>query len=90
MLGVGHDPRVLLGLELRILGDDTVALQQLPAPAHEVDELRDGTFIGSVFVRANGRVFKLDARPSDAIALAIGAKVPIYVAEDVLSEVWAE
>src|SRR5690242_19912589 len=41
----------------------------------QVDELRNGIFIGSVFVRANGRVFRVDARPSDAIALAIGNKV---------------
>src|SRR5260221_5094514 len=33
----------------------------------QVDELREGVFIGSIFVRANGRVFRVDARPSDAI-----------------------
>jgi bifunctional DNase/RNase len=52
-----------------------------------VDSLRDGIFIGSVFVReAGGRVIRIDARPSDAIALAIGNKVPIYVAREVLDE----
>ena len=50
----------------------------------QVDELRDGVFIGSVFVRANGRVFRVDARPSDAVALAIGNHVPIYVAKQVM------
>jgi bifunctional DNase/RNase len=52
----------------------------------QVDELRDGVFIGSVFVRDDDRIFKLDARPSDAIALAIGAHLPIYVATAVLDE----
>jgi hypothetical protein len=52
----------------------------------QVDELRNGVFIGSIFVRANGRVFRVDARPSDAIALAIGNKVPIYVAKQVMDE----
>ena len=53
----------------------------------QVDALRDGTFHGSVFIRdARGRVMRLDARPSDAIALAIGARVPIYVARAVLDE----
>jgi bifunctional DNase/RNase len=32
----------------------------------------------------------VDSRPSDAIALAVTAKVPIYVAEDVLEEVCGE
>jgi len=52
----------------------------------QIDALRDGIFIGSVFVRASGRVFKVDARPSDAVALAIGNRVKIYVAKAVVAE----
>jgi len=56
----------------------------------QVDELRHdlqgGVYIGSIFVRAEGRVFRLDARPSDAVALAIGDRVPIYVRRAVLEE----
>ena len=56
----------------------------------QVDELRHdmqgGVYIGSIFVRAEGRVFHLDARPSDAVALAIGNHVPIYVKRAVLDE----
>ena len=53
----------------------------------QVDELRDGVFIGSVFVReADGYIFKLDSRASDAIALAVGNRVPVYVARPVLDE----
>lgn len=55
----------------------------------QIDELRevgDGTaFIGSIYVRANGRIFFVDARPSDAVALAIGNHVPIYVSKNVLA-----
>jgi bifunctional DNase/RNase len=55
----------------------------------QVDELRKseegGVYIGSIFVRdAKKRVIRIDARPSDAIALAIGARVPIFVANKVL------
>jgi hypothetical protein len=57
----------------------------------QVDELREtadgGIYIGSIYVRTNGRVFKVDARPSDAIALAIGDRVPIYVALSVIASV---
>jgi bifunctional DNase/RNase len=52
----------------------------------QVDTLRDGVFYGSVFLRVDHRIIKLDARPSDALALAIGNKVPIYVAKAVMQE----
>jgi hypothetical protein len=57
----------------------------------QVDELRDGVFFGSVFIRVTDevgtrRIIKFDARPSDALALAIGNKVPVYVAKKVLEE----
>lgn len=58
----------------------------------QVDELRHdqgdegGVYIGSIFLRLPDQVIKLDARPSDAIALAIGNQVPIYVARKVLDE----
>jgi uncharacterized protein len=35
---------------------------------------------------ANGRTVEVDSRPSDAIALAVRAKVPIFVAERVLDQ----
>ncbi len=57
----------------------------------QIDELRKsasgGTFIGSIYLRLEGgRVIKLDARPSDAIALALGNHVPIYVKRSVLED----
>lgn len=56
----------------------------------QVDTLREdaqgGVYIGSIFVRSKGHVFRLDARPSDAVALAIGDHVPIYVAKKVLED----
>ena len=39
-----------------------------------------------MIVDANGRHVEVDARPSDAIALAIRAKVPIYVEESVFEQ----
>ena len=38
----------------------------------------------------DGEMIEVDCRPSDAIALAVTASVPIYVAEDVLDEVCGE
>lgn len=49
-----------------------------------VDELRGSIYIGTVFVRQGDRVIGVDARPSDAIALALGHGAPIFVAVKVL------
>jgi bifunctional DNase/RNase len=51
-----------------------------------VTELRDDTFYAVIWMEQNGEVVTLDARPSDAIALALRADCPIYVSEEVLKE----
>jgi bifunctional DNase/RNase len=48
----------------------------------EVTELKEQTFYARIFVEKNGTVLKIDARPSDSIALALKAKVSLYVAEE--------
>lgn len=52
-----------------------------------ISELRDHTYYAKLRIRQNGEMIEVDTRPSDAIALAVTASVPIYVAEDVLEEV---
>src|SRR5690348_12304743 len=55
-----------------------------------ISELRDHTYYAKLRVRKDGELIEVDCRPSDAIALAVTAKVPIYVAEDVLGEACGE
>ena len=55
-----------------------------------ISDLRDHTYYAKLRIRLNGENVEVDSRPSDAIALAVTAKVPIYVAEDVLDEVCGE
>src|SRR3954468_13280160 len=55
-----------------------------------ISELRDHTSFAKLRVRLNGELVEIDCRPSDAIALAVTASVPIYVAEDVLEEACGE
>jgi bifunctional DNase/RNase len=55
-----------------------------------ISELRDHTYFAKLRIRQNGEMLEVDSRPSDAIALAVTAKVPIYVAEEVLDEVCGE
>ncbi len=51
-----------------------------------ISELRDSVFYARLHIRLNGRTQDIDCRPSDAIALAVRAKAPIYVAEEVMEE----
>jgi bifunctional DNase/RNase len=49
-----------------------------------ITELRDSTFFATLWIRQDNEVMTLDARPSDAIALALRADCPIFVSEQVL------
>jgi len=49
-----------------------------------VSELKENTFFAVIHLDVRGDVVLIDARPSDAIALALRTKAPIYVEEDVI------
>jgi len=49
-----------------------------------VTELKDDTFYAVIWMEQNGEIVALDARPSDALALALRTDCPIFVDEDVL------
>ncbi len=49
-----------------------------------ITDLRDNTFYALIHLLRDGEHFTVDARPSDAIALALRAEVPILVEEEVL------
>ncbi len=49
-----------------------------------VSELRDDTFFAVIWMERNGEVLTIDARPSDALALAMRSDCPIYVTRAVL------
>ncbi|QVL34840.1 bifunctional nuclease family protein [Telmatocola sphagniphila] len=49
-----------------------------------ISDLREHTYYAKLRVRKEGEILEVDCRPSDAIAIALTADVPIYVEEDVL------
>ena len=49
-----------------------------------IDELRENTFFAKIIMEVSGLTQEIDARPSDAIALAVRAKAPIFVAATVM------
>jgi len=57
-----------------------------------ISELKDHTYFAQLRVRQEGELVEIDARPSDAIAVAVTCEppLPIYVAEDVLNDVMRE
>jgi hypothetical protein len=88
------DRRVKGAQSPRPLTHDLLAnvIEQLGGELQDVfiNELREHTYFARLRIRRDGELTEIDSRPSDAIALAVTAKVPIYVAEDVLEEVIPE
>jgi len=51
-----------------------------------VNDLMNDTFFAKIIVNVDGRTLEVDSRPSDALALAVRARVPIFAEEAVLSK----
>ena len=51
-----------------------------------VSELLNDTFYAKINIQLNGNTFEVDSRPSDALALAVRVKVPIYVEDAVMEK----
>ncbi len=48
-----------------------------------INDLRHHTFYATIHVGLNGQSFEIDSRPSDAIALCVATKAPIFVEDHV-------
>jgi len=61
-------------------------IQDLKAAVEKivVCDLQDGTFYALIYLRVHGEVLAIDSRPSDAIALALRTRAPIFVEEAVI------
>ena len=62
-----------------VIGDLNARVQRIV-----VSDLRENTFYALIYLALGRDVVAVDARPSDAIALALRVKAPIFVAEKVL------
>ena len=51
-----------------------------------IDELHNETFYAKVVCEMNGEVHEIDARPSDAIAIAVRFNAPLFVTEEIMNE----
>jgi bifunctional DNase/RNase len=70
------------------------AVESLGAELQDVviSELKEHTYFARLRIRHQGELVEVDARPSDAIAVAVTCNppLPIYVNEDVLNDVLGE
>ena len=55
-----------------------------------VNDLAEDTFFARIMLSVNGERLEVDSRPSDAIALAVRAQVPIYAEDSVLDKAGVE
>ena len=51
-----------------------------------VNDLKENTYYGLIYLNRKGEEIVLDSRPSDAIAIALTAGAPIFVSEDVIEK----
>jgi bifunctional DNase/RNase len=51
-----------------------------------ITDLRNDTFYAQIILQVQGRRLEIDSRPSDAIALAVRAHVPVFVDEAVMDQ----
>lgn len=68
-----------------------LTLEQLGAQVEKIviSDLRESTFFAAIHVQQNGKAVEIDARPSDAIALALRVDAPIFVLRSVLDKAQA-
>lgn len=52
-----------------------------------ISELREQVFYARLYIDVNGKLMDIDCRPSDAIAVAVRAKVPVFIEEEVMEEI---
>jgi len=83
--------RRLKGIELpRPLTHDLLAavVEQLGGRIEKIviSDLRDHTFYATIHIRQGNKAVRIDSRPSDAIGLAAGLSVPLFVEDHVFDQ----
>ncbi|OGH98917.1 MAG: hypothetical protein A2104_00220 [Candidatus Melainabacteria bacterium GWF2_32_7] len=52
----------------------------------EINDLNDGTYFANIYISDGDNTHIIDSRPSDAIAIALKAKCPIYITANVIAD----
>ena len=62
------------------------SMLDIDVPKVEVCDLKDNTFYARIYFTSREKNFSMDARPSDAIAIALRFSAPIYVNDEVIAK----
>lgn len=96
VMSIGHfeAERIAIGLQgvtpprplthdliLALLGDLKASLRRIV-----ITDLKDDVYYAVIYLETQGNLLQVDSRPSDAIALAVRAKVPILVEDRVFDK----
>jgi len=84
LIGMGNVPMprpLTHDLFLSLLKDLSVELERI-----EVTSLKEGTFFAKLILSYNDTSLSIDARPSDAMGIAVRKKCPIFIEESVVDE----
>jgi hypothetical protein len=84
LIGMGNVPMprpLTHDLILSLFKELQVELQRI-----EVTSLKEGTFFAKLILQQNEKKIVIDARPSDAMGIAVRKKCPIFIAEAVVDE----
>ncbi len=88
---IGHSEAWAIAMELSGIGSKrpmthdllkmVIGVLSAEVEKVEITELKEQTFYARVLLKSDSKVFAIDARPSDSIALALKAGAPIYADE---------
>jgi RNA polymerase sigma factor (sigma-70 family) len=81
LVGISRPRPFTFELTAQLLGVAGARLEKVA-----VTSLRESTYYATLWVKVRGRVHEVDARPSDALNLALRLKAPIFVAPEVLEQ----
>ena len=80
--GVSISRPLTADLLLKLLHEANIELLRI-----EISDLKDNTFFGTLILKKpSGEEVVIDSRPSDALAVAVRCKCPIFVSEKVVEE----
>jgi len=65
---------------------DILRILEVEVTKIEINDLRNNTFFANIYLVKEGKNLVIDARPSDAIAIALRANAPIFVDDKVIEK----
>lgn len=63
-----------------------IELSNMKVSRIEVCDLKENTFYALIYITGDEKEFTIDARPSDALALSLRVRAPIFVADEVFEK----